>query len=310
METVLRTDVRLAVAPGIVDTIESYAAHLGGRKVRERTIETYIKAVNAFARWLGEEPTIDQITAGTVGAYQLARRRCASSTIRKDLSAIRSYCRFLIRARLRLDDPTLDLEFPKKVRRLPRPLKAEELAELERILASPPPSILEVKARRIWLRNRLLVLILLYTGLRRAEVAALTWDDVYLAERQVIVRSESAKGGNERIVPLHPRLVAELSAVPLVRRRGAVVGQKSGRCLSHKSIGRIFETWLADQGLRISAHRLRHSCATELLRAGANVREVQATLGHADIRTTEQYTALIPEQQRQAIERLPDRFGS
>src|SRR5262249_57924829 len=138
-----------------------------------------------------------------------------------------------------------------------------------------------------------------------AEIAGLVWDDVYLADEQIIVRTENAKGGNERIVWLHPRVVAELETTPVGKRRGAVAGHPDGRCLSHKSIGHIFERWLADQGLRISAHKLRHSCATEMLRGGANVREAQATVRHADIRTTEGYMALIAEQQRKAIRRLP-----
>jgi integrase/recombinase XerD len=103
--------------------------------------------------------------------------------------------------------------------------------------------------------------------------------------------------------------VDELATTPEAQRRGAVAGHPDGRCLSHKSIGLIFERWLNDLGLRISAHKLRHSCATELLISGADIREVQATLGHADIRTTEGYTALIPARQRAAINRLPSRFG-
>jgi integrase/recombinase XerD len=58
----------------------------------------------------------------------------------------------------------------------------------------------------------------------------------------------------------------------------------------------------------ISAHRLRHTCATEMLRHGANLRAIQKTLGHADIRTTEGYLDLLTEQQHAAIGRLPDRF--
>lgn len=310
METGTKTgvDVRLASAPAIHETLEEFAAYCGGRKMRDRSVDTYRRAVARFAGWLGDESTVAEITAESIGRYQRQRAKRAAATLGKELSAIRCYCRYLIRSHIRADDPTLDLEFPRRPKRLPRPLKKEQLRQLEDILARDPP-ILDMRARRIWIRNRRIVIILLYTGLRRSEVAGLTWDDVYLDEAQLIVRSDTAKGGNERIVPLHRRVVAELESTPPEKRRGAVAGHKDGTCLSHKTIGLIFERWLADQGLRISAHKLRHTAATQLLQSGADIREVQTTLGHADIRTTEGYTALIPERQRAAISRLPDRFG-
>lgn len=308
METKTGIEVRLAESPAIVGTLEDFAAYLATKKVRDRTIDTYRRAVSRFAAWLGDESTIGEITAESIGRHQRERRSRSAATLGKELSAIRSYCRYLIRAKIRADDPTLDMEFPKRRKRLPRPLKKEQLRQLESILDAPPP-VLDVRRRRIWFRNRRIVLVLLYTGLRRTEVAGLTWDDVYLADAQLIVKQETAKGGHERIIPLHPRVVEELERTPPEKRRGAVAGHPDGRCLSHKSIGLIFERWLNDLGLRISAHKLRHTAATELLISGADLREVQETLGHADIRTTQGYTALVPERQRAAIERLPHRFG-
>jgi integrase/recombinase XerD len=301
-------ELRIESSPAIMGTLEGFAAHLAAKKSRDRTIDTYERGVRRFAQWLGEESAIGEITYESISAYQLTRRKLAASTIGKDLSAIRAFCRYLIRTHLRADDPTLEMEFPKRRKRLPRPLKKEQLRQLETILSMPPP-VLDVRARRIWLRNKRIVIVLLYTGLRRTEIAGLTWDDVYLLEAQLIVRQETAKGGNERIVPLHPRVVEELELTPLHKRRGAIAGHPDGRCLSHKSIGLIFERWLADLGLRISAHKLRHTAATELLLSGADLREVQQTLGHADIRTTEGYTAVIPARQKAAINRLPVRFG-
>lgn len=158
-------------------------------------------------------------------------------------------------------------------------------------------------------RNIRILLLLLYAGLRRAEAAGLRWSDVDLDRRTLIVRAETAKGGSERVVALHPRVVANLAETPRVLRRGAVAGHPDGRCLSHKTLGTVFERWLAVRGLRISAHRLRHTCATQLLLAGASLRDIQQVLGHADIRTTEGYLDVLSEEQRRAIERLPDRFG-
>lgn len=301
-------DSTLVTSPAILGTLDSYCAYLAGRKIRPRTRDTYRRELCAFAAWLGDEATVADVTTDRIGDYQASIEHLAASTIGKKLSAIRSWCRWCAKKRLRVDDPTIDLEWPRRGRRLPRALKAEELQLLEEILAAHPP-VLDRKARRLWFRNRRIVLLLLYTGMRRAEVAGLGWLDVYVAEAQVIVREETAKGGAERIIPLHPRIVEELSRTPLRERRGAVAGRKNGRCLSHKTIGHVFERWLRDAGLSISAHRLRHTCATEMLKHGASLREIQKTLGHADIRTTEGYLDLLIEEQRAAINRLPDRFG-
>jgi site-specific recombinase XerD len=308
LEQSIDSGCRLRVSVVIVETLDSYVAYLAGRKVRPRARDVYRREVAALARWIGPDATVADVTPDLLGRYQAAIEHLAAATIGKKLSAIRSWCRWLQRVRLRADDPTLDLQWPRRRRRLPRVLKQEELAQLESILDRPAP-ILDVKARRLWYRNRRIVLLMLYGGLRRAEVAGLRWADVDLDAACAMVHESSAKGGHERIIFLHQRLVADLRCTPLRERRGAVAGHPDGRCLSHKSIGHIFERWLAAAGLRISAHRLRHTCATEMLRGGAGVRDIQQQLGHADLRTTEGYLDMLTERQRAAVRGLPDRFG-
>lgn len=310
METQTRhatTAVELAIAPRIDRTLEAYLAHLAGRKMRVRARDVYGREVRAFGRFLGDESAIPDVTSRAIAAYQDSQGHLAASTIRKKLSAIRSWCRWCIRAGLRADDPTLDIEWPKRPKKIPRALKSDELAQLEDVLDRPLP-VLDLKQRRIAERNRRIVLLMLYCGLRRTEVAMLRWSDIDLAERVLFVRTEAAKGGIERTVGLHTRVVRELSQTPRAMRRGAVAGHRDGRCLSHKTIGAVFERWLDGLGLRINAHRLRHTCATQMLLAGASLREIQQVLGHADIRTTEGYLAVVSEETRRAVERLPDRF--
>lgn len=302
-----RTAVELSISPRIEGTIDAYLAHLAGRKVRPRARDVYGREVRAFGRSLGEESTIADVMALSIAHYQDSLGHLAASTIGKKLSAIRSWCRWCIAVRLRADDPTLQISWPRRPRKIPRALKADELRELEDILDRPLP-VLNLKRRRIAERNRRIVLLMLYAGLRRTEVAMLRWSDIDLDARTLFVRTESAKGGVERTVGLHARLVEELGRTPRPLRRGAVAGHKDGRCLSHKTIGEVFERWLDDLGLRINAHRLRHTCATQMLAAGASLREIQQVLGHADIRTTEGYLAVLSEETRRAIERLPDRF--
>lgn len=278
------------------------------RDMRPRAVATYRKAFGVFLAGLPADPTVLDITTESIEDFQIRRGTKASSTISKELSAIRSYCRYCIKDGLRSDDPTLDIEWPKRRKRVPRALKQDELGRLEEILGQPAP-VLDAKARRIWQRNTRIVLLLLYGGLRRAEVAGLRWAEIDLDAASAIVREATAKGGMERTIALHARIVANLRETPLGWRVGAVAGHPNGHCLSHKTIGAIFEQWLNGHGLRISAHRLRHSCATEMLRHGADVRDVQTQLGHADIRTTVGYLDVLTERQHSAIAKLPGRFG-
>lgn len=310
METQTRVGVavgELVTSPRISGTMDAYLAHLAGRKVRVRARDVYGREVRAFAHALGPDASVADVSARSITHYQDTMGHLAASTIRKKLSAIRSWCRWCVSVGLRLDDPTLHVEWPKRPKKLPRALKSDELRQLEAALEAPLP-LLNLKKRRIAERNRRIVLLMLYCGLRRTEVAMLRWSDIDMDDRVLFVRTEAAKGGIERTVALHSRVVADLALTPRSLRRGAVAGHKDGRCLSHKTIGTVFERWLDDLGLRINAHRLRHTCATQMLAAGASLRDIQQVLGHADIRTTEGYLDVLSEETRRAIERLPHRF--
>ena len=139
-----------------------------------------------------------------------------------------------------------------------------------------------------WCRNRRAIFLMLFAGLRISEAAALRWRDVDLEGRYLVVRD--GKGGKDRSVPLHPILLAELNKAPAHRPNWAVAGKADGSCMTVKSMAHIFERWLPERGLTISAHQLCHSFATELLRKRADIREIQELLGHNSSRTTEIYT--------------------
>lgn len=305
-----RTDlgavVRLASAPTIGRTLDGFAADLAGKKkLRPRAIETYLRAVRRFAAWLGEESTHAEITEASIGRYQIAKGHLAPATIGKELSAIRAYCRWCIRAGLRHDDPTLNLERPKRPDPLPRALSSRDLRLLERILAAPLPALAR-KARQRIRRDRRIVLLGLFAGLRLSEIATLDWKCVDLDAETITVRD--GKGGRDRVVPIAARLLDDLKETPEERQRGAVAGHADGRALSYKSIPHVFNRWLSDAGLDISAHQLRHTYAVTLLRAGADIRAIQTLLGHSSLAVTERYLALDLEDKRAATAKLPYRF--
>jgi site-specific recombinase XerD len=297
---------RLSTSPAILGTLASFSAALAGRKIRPRTIETYHKVVTRFAAWLGDESTIADVSSDSIGRYQITRGQLAAATIAKDLSGIRAYCRWAIRAKLRADDPTLELEWPKRIEPIPRALKARELRLLDTILDTPLP-VLDVKKCRVIARHNRALLLMLYAGMRISEVPGLDWRDVDLDEGMLIVRD--GKGGKDRALPIHSRIADNLALTPEDKQRGAVCGKADGTPISYKSMPHIFSArYLGSLGLEISAHMLRHTFAIQLLRAGADIRTIQVLMGHASLETTQRYLALDFDDKQKAIRKLPDRF--
>lgn len=301
-----RTEVRvLAASPAILSTLPSFTAALSGRKVRPRTTTTYLKALRQFAAQLGAEPQVADITVDSIRCYQAARSHLAAATIAKDLSAIRSYCRWCIDADLRVDDPTLRLTWPKRIEPIPRCLKQRELRRLDQILNAPMP-VLDTKKRHVREREQRIILLMLYAGLRLSEVPKLDWRDVDLDTMTLTVRD--GKGGRDRALPIHERLASDLRHTPENDQRGAVCGHLDGRPISYKSVPHVFDRWLKDEGLHISAHQLRHTFATQLLWAGADLRTIQRLLGHASLATTERYLSVEMAQKQTAVNLLPDHW--
>jgi site-specific recombinase XerD len=290
------------------ETVDGYRTWLAVRKFRPRAISTYLRDLGRYFDYLGDGAAVADVTQETIEAYQASRSHLSGATLGKDLSVIRSYARWAVRKRLLAVDPTLDIDWPSRDEVPPRALSSDELVLLEQALAAPLSALSERK-RANRARDRRAVLIMLYAGLRISEMAALLWKDVDLDRKTIMVRN--AKGGKFRLIPIHERVEAALREVPPEERRGAVYGRKKdGKACSYKSLPHIFgPRWLQSEGLEISAHQLRHTFATQLLWAGANLMEIQRLLGHASLSTTEKYLALEIEQKRQAIMRLPSRFN-
>lgn len=297
-------DDRLQPAPMLLPLVPLYVAALRARGQRPRGIDKYRRTILTFIEWLGPHATMKDLDATIVRRYQeLRSETCSGATIGNLLTVIRSFCKWSIREGLRDDDPTLQAEWPRRERTLPRALPRTQLRALEKAL-EVPERIGPVR-RWFWLRNRRAVFLMLFAGLRISEVAALRWADVDLEDGALMVRN--GKGGKDRIVPLHGRLAAELECVPEEERDPdhAVAGHESGECLTHKSMGHVFERWLPARGIDISSHQLRHSFATQLLRNGADIRVIQDLLGHESLETTQRYLRVEDDQKQAAVRLLP-----
>ena len=270
-----------------------------------RTVSSYEAHMRTFAKALGSDPLIDAITAAQIEAHK--RRLSASSgpkTIGLALTGIRSFCRYLIAAELRVDDPTLHVRFPKAPKALPRALARPQVREL--LHALDTPARLHPLDEYQWGRNRLALLLMLYAGLRISEVQMLRVREVQLEQERLMIRA--SKGEKDRVLPLHPMLVPELRiALEGKRERDAVCGHAHGPCLADKSMHHIFERWVPRLGLsfHLTSHQLRHTFITELIDRGANIFEAQELAGHESPETTRIYYRLSADHLRAAVNRLP-----
>jgi integrase/recombinase XerD len=218
------------------------------------------------------------------------------------LSAIRTFHKLLAAEKLTPSDPADEIDSPRRERKLPQPLSPAECVSL---LAAPDP---RTAAGR---RDRAMLELLYATGLRVSELVGLTLNDVNLETRVLVARG---KGNKERLVPVGAPAAEAVKAYLAGAREQLLKGRRSpdlfvtprgGRMTRH-GFARLLDRHCRAAGIGrlVSPHKLRHSFATHLLAGGADLRAVQAMLGHADVATTQIYTHVDTTQAR----RLYDRF--
>ena len=255
------------------------------------TVDNYLRDVRRLARYAQGKGARgpDQVTAVQLREfiYFLKDLGLAPATIRRQISALRTYFRFLVREGHAARDPSERLETPKQWRTLPAVLT---VAEVEKLLepASEEP---------LAMRDRALLEFAYATGARVSEVVGVKLQDLVYDERLVRV---FGKGAKERIVPIGRRA---LGAVALYARevrpsldrgkgKGVLFLNARGTPLSRVGAWGIIKQAARRAGLtkRVTPHTLRHTFATHLLEGGADLRAVQEMLGHADLSTTQLYT--------------------
>ncbi len=225
--------------------------------------------------------------------YALKDLGLAPATIRRQISALRTYYRFLVGEGHATRDPSERLESPRQWRRLPTVLS---VLEIERLLAAPNTD------EPLAIRDRALLEFAYATGARVTELVGLGMQDVFYEEGLARI---FGKGSKERVVPVGRRA---LGAVALYTReirsrfdhgrgRGKVFLNARGTPLSRVGAWGIVRraARLAGIAKRVTPHTLRHTFATHLLEGGADLRAVQEMLGHADLATTQLYTHIDRE---------------
>jgi integrase/recombinase XerC len=231
--------------------------------------------------------------------FELMKKSQARSYIRLQFSAFRTFYRFLVERKNLPKDPVRELQLPKPEKKLPLVLTRQQIDEL---LAAP----MKVEIARqspTWMRERDVAIMELFysSGLRLSELASLRVSDLDLYTESVRVLG---KGRKERVCPVGAPALEAVSRYRFAAKieSGPLFLNKSRRRISPRSVWLILKRYLRYTSIPIalSPHKLRHSFATHLLDSGADLRSVQALLGHASLSTTQVYTHVTVERLKKA----------
>jgi len=256
------------------------------------TLESYRRDLSTFQQYLAQHHLrMDHAVSARVVVSFLAwlrQRPLAPSSIARMVSAMRGWFRFLAREGIMADNPLRNLAIARRPARLPKTLTTQEVTSLLDLPPRPTPEDH---------RDRAMLEVLYASGLRVSELVGLAVSQVDLNAGCLRV---TGKGAKERVVPMGQTardVLAEYAAharPTLLRRRPsrALFVSRRGRALSRQACWKLLRRRARRAGIvkPISPHMLRHSFATHLLEGGADLRAVQAMLGHANIATTQIYT--------------------
>jgi len=292
--------------------IEQFLDHLlYQRNASPETLRAYSSDLQQFVEFLAEAdlPTRpDQMDTLAIRAWltHLHRAGLERASMSRKVSSLRSFFRYLVRDGELSENPAEKITLPRLQRKLPKHLNVKEAGLL---VEAPDVST------ALGCRDRAMLEILYATGLRVAELTGLNIKDVDL--REFVLRT-LGKGSVERMVPFGKH--AKRAVEAYLKRRQELCGRdysepealllnyRGGR-LSSRSVRRILDGYIKQVAVRnrISPHGLRHSFATHLLDAGADLRSIQELLGHVSLSTTQRYTHVSTERLREVYKKAHPR---
>ena len=272
------------------------------KSLRPMTVEAYLGDVDKLALFLGGEDALLGADIAQLRGFltSLADVGINARSQARILSSLRSFYGFLLLDGYIQNDPTELLQSPKIGIRLPDVLTLQEIDDIINAI-----DLSKSEAQR----NRAMIEVLYSCGLRVSELCSLRLSDLYLQEQFIRV---TGKGGKQRLVPISSRAIAELEAYFAERSSIPIkpgyedyvfVSERLKKNLSRITVFCMVKELVSALGIKknISPHTFRHSFATHLLEGGANLRVIQAMLGHESIATTEIYTHIDNVRLREEI---------
>lgn len=267
------------------------------------TIDAYQRDLDKFLSFIKDEGlTIDTVRLTNLHQFSAILTDVGISpvSLSRILSGVRSFYHFLVLGDIIPVNPTEELEFPKTPRHLPDVLTTEEVDAIEAAI-----DLSQAEGQR----NKAMIEVLFSCGLRVSELVELRLSNLYLDEEFIRVEG---KGSKQRLVPISGQAIHELKLyfldrnllpIPSEFQDYVFVSFRRKRPLTRNMVFLIIKDLVARAGIRktVSPHTFRHSFATSLLEGGANLRAIQAMLGHETIATTQIYTHIDTSHLRQEI---------
>ena len=305
----MQDDQKSGVVTGaLVDAFLDYLRH--ERNASPLTVRNYGADLGEFATWFHDKTgrECDWARLEPIHArgflVHLTERKLERATIHLKMSALRSFYRWLVRLGHVKQNPVVGLALPKLAKKLPQFLT---VAQMEALLEAPVKTDGEAVAQ--W-RDKAMLEVLYSAGLRIHELVGLNDEDVDLLGEIVRVRG---KGKKERLAAIGAPAVDAVQKYQTLRGsdspRSPLFRNLQGDRLTARSVQRLLKKYLIACGLdpSLTPHKLRHSFATHLLDAGADLRSVQELLGHASLSTTQIYTHVTAERLKKVYQQAHPR---
>ena len=262
------------------------------KRASQYTVKSYKRDLNCLSTYC-ESKSISlwtDLKQTDIRSYIASRHRqgLSSTSLQRELSAIRSFFNFLLKNQLTDNNPGQYIKAPKKTRKLPKTLDVDQIKSL---LEAGTNSTIEI-------RDLAMFELFYSSGIRLSELAQLNLTDIDLTDKSLMVRS--GKGGKSRMLPIGSKAVVAINTwlehriKSITSTETALFISTSGTRLGQRSIELRLKQWCKKKGIaeNIHPHMLRHSFATHLLESSQDLRAVQELLGHSNISTTQIYTHL------------------
>ena len=269
----------------ITESILNYRQYLKRKNFSELTVKNYLHRLKMFFSWVAVPVELTSVKEVKMYIDYLLEKRMAPHSINCHLSSIRGFYDYLI------DDEEIPMENP-----VSRGLMLREPHPLPRYLHDNDVELFLESVTST--RDRAIFMLMLRCGLRVQEVANLTLDVIDYRRSQILVRA--GKGAKDRMVYISTDAAVALAKYlrkrPVTEEKQIFLAEK-GRCkgkpISVRAMQKRVEYYAEKSGVPVTCHRLRHTMATQLLNADADIVSIQQILGHTKIKTTQRYSKLL-----------------